>query len=197
VHLITSIIAIAAGAGHSLALKNDGTVWSWGFNQLGQLGDSTTMDRNIPVKVIGLTGITEVSAGGGHSLALKNDSTLWSWGYNNQGQLGDGTVIQSGTPVKVIGLCPSTNGVNELSEQLSVSVFPNPFSFQTTFTSDVELGNTSLKIYDVSGKEVMRSAIPSGTKNFIIHRGNLLSGLYFYQIISETKIIASGKLIVE
>lgn len=102
-YLITG--AVAAGTEHALALKEDGSVWSWGKNQYGQLGDGTTTTRLSPVAVSGLTDVVAVAAGGYHSLALKADGTVWSWGRNDSGQIGDGT---SGTnrlaPVQVSGL---------------------------------------------------------------------------------------------
>ncbi len=97
-------MAVSAYGGHELALKNDGTVWAWGDNNLGQLGDGTTTNRYTPVQVLGLSGVTAIAAGYGHSLALKNDGTVWAWGYNSNGQLGDGTTTNRYTPVQVTGL---------------------------------------------------------------------------------------------
>ncbi|MCL2786445.1 MAG: hypothetical protein FWD81_04410, partial [Methanomassiliicoccaceae archaeon] len=93
---LTGVTAISAGNAHSLALKNDGTVWAWGYNNSSQLGDGTNTDRNRPVCVeiapdTPLTGVTAISAGGFHSLALTDDCKVWAWGYNDRGQLGDGT----------------------------------------------------------------------------------------------------------
>ena len=89
---------------HSLALKNDGTVWAWGANLHGQLGDGTTINRPSPVQVAGLAGVRAIAAGGPHSLALASDGTVWAWGKNRQGQLGDGTTIDRPAPVQVAGL---------------------------------------------------------------------------------------------
>ena len=74
---------IAAGGVHSLALRSDGTVWAWGRNSFGQLGDNTNTNRNVPVMVQGLSGVSAISAGDGHSLALKSDGTVWAWGSNH------------------------------------------------------------------------------------------------------------------
>lgn len=108
----TVITAIAAGLYHSLAIKNDGTVWAWGRNVNGQLGDGSTAQRNSPVQVHVITGIvaiagggsddTQTYVGGSHSLALKSDGSVWAWGYNANGQLGDGTFQDSDVPVEVL-----------------------------------------------------------------------------------------------
>ncbi|MDD5528676.1 MAG: T9SS type A sorting domain-containing protein [bacterium] len=90
-NLLTNVVAISAGGHHSLALKSDSTVWAWGYNYYGQLGDSTTTQNNQPVKVKLLTGVIAISAGGAHSLALKPDGTVWAWGYNGYGELGIGS----------------------------------------------------------------------------------------------------------
>jgi alpha-tubulin suppressor-like RCC1 family protein len=95
---------VAAGALHSLAVRNDGTVWAWGWNVTGQLGDGTTVDRHSPVQVSGLTGATSVAAGVYHTLALRSDGTVRAWGWNGAGQLGDGTTTDRHSPVAVAGI---------------------------------------------------------------------------------------------
>ena len=101
---LTNVIDVAAGQYFSMALKNDGTVWSWGYNANGQLGDGTTTGKTTPVQVILLTGVTQIAAGQNHSLALKSDGTVWAWGYNGYGQLGNGTTTSASSAVQVTGL---------------------------------------------------------------------------------------------
>ena len=99
------VVAIAAGvSNHSMALKGDGTVWAWGENYSGQLGNDTITDSNIPVPASGLSGVRAIGVGGSHSMALKDDGTLWAWGGNYSGELGNGTNIDSYTPAQVSGL---------------------------------------------------------------------------------------------
>ncbi len=97
------VVSIAAGGSHNLSLKNDGTVWAWGYNGYGQVGDNLTLNSNTlyPVQVPIPAIILKISAGGSHSLALASDGTVWSWGYNYFGQLGDGTTTNRVTPGKV------------------------------------------------------------------------------------------------
>ncbi|MDQ5986045.1 MAG: hypothetical protein CSYNP_01763 [Syntrophus sp. SKADARSKE-3] len=93
--ILTGSVAIAAGNAHTLSAMVDGTVWAWGSNSNGQLGDGTIVDESLPVQVLTgpgtiLTGIVAVAAGHQFSMALRNDGTIWTWGSNYSGQLGDG-----------------------------------------------------------------------------------------------------------
>jgi alpha-tubulin suppressor-like RCC1 family protein len=101
---LTGVVQVAAGASDSLALRSDGTVWAWGYNFHGQLGDGSTTDRTTPVQVAGLTEVTQIAAGDYHSLAVRSDGTVVAWGNNAQGELGDGTTTNRTTPVAVSGL---------------------------------------------------------------------------------------------
>ena len=100
---LTGVAAIAAGGYHSMALKDDGTVWAWGNNAYGQLGDGTYANKSTPVQVLGLAGVKMIASGRNHSMALNNDGKVWTWGYNYNGQLGDDTITIRNTPVQVKG----------------------------------------------------------------------------------------------
>ncbi len=95
---------ISASNAYSVALKEDGTVWAWGLNSNGQLGDGTTVSKSTPVQVKGLSSIKSISCSSTFCIALKSDGTVWSWGNNQYGQLGDGTTISRTVPVQVSGL---------------------------------------------------------------------------------------------
>jgi alpha-tubulin suppressor-like RCC1 family protein len=96
------VIAIAAGGTHTLALKSDGTVWAWGYNGYGQLGDGGTTNKYTPAQITSLTGIGAIAAGWAHSVVLKTDGTadgavgtVWTFGMNSNGQLGEGSTVTS------------------------------------------------------------------------------------------------------
>ena len=92
---------LAIGRDFTLAIRTDGSLWAWGRNEEGQLGDGTTTDRHAPVQIQPGTTWSSVAAGMFHTLAIKSDGTLWAWGSNYRGQLGDGTTITRHTPVQI------------------------------------------------------------------------------------------------
>jgi alpha-tubulin suppressor-like RCC1 family protein len=81
-----------------MAIKTDGTLWTWGSNASGQLRDGTTTDRTDPVQVGTDTNWASVSGGDSHTIALKTDGTIWGWGWNGFGPLGEASTARQNTP---------------------------------------------------------------------------------------------------
>jgi alpha-tubulin suppressor-like RCC1 family protein/Flp pilus assembly pilin Flp len=114
---ISKVIAVAGGYQDSLALKSDGTVWQWGDNAFGELGNGTTcvpapsycVGATSPTMIASLSGITKLWAGYSFNFALKSDGTLWAWGDNTYGELGDGTAVTPRTTPEQITLPAFTN----------------------------------------------------------------------------------------
>lgn len=96
---ISDVKAVFAGDSHVGVIKEDGTVWTWGENFHGQLGNGTREDSSKPVEVE-ISGVKEIAVGGLHTIALKEDGTVWAWGNNAAGQFGNGTTQNSSIPVK-------------------------------------------------------------------------------------------------
>jgi alpha-tubulin suppressor-like RCC1 family protein len=97
-------ISASAGGGHSLGVRANGSLWAWGNNGQGRLGDDTVTSRSSPVSVVGgFTDWISASAGNSHSLGVRANGTLWAWGYNGQGRLGDNTATNRSSPVSVVG----------------------------------------------------------------------------------------------
>jgi alpha-tubulin suppressor-like RCC1 family protein len=92
---------VSAGFFHSLGIRSDGSLYAWGFNRLGQLGQGNTMDKNVPARVGTKNDWVAVSAGEYHSLALRTDGSLWAWGSNSHGQLGLGDEVTRHLPARV------------------------------------------------------------------------------------------------
>lgn len=102
---------VAAGSEHSVVLREDGTVWVWGDNSSGQLGDGTATSQDEALRVTGLPIITAIATGGYHNLALSNTGVVWSWGGNQFGQLGDGSQELSMQP-KPIATLPAIKAIS-------------------------------------------------------------------------------------
>jgi alpha-tubulin suppressor-like RCC1 family protein len=135
---LTTWSKISGGAYHSMAIKTDGTMWTWGFNSQGQLGDGSITSRSSPVQIGVLTTWSKVAGGSQHTLAIKTDGTLWSWGYNNLGQLGGGSTRSS--PVQVGAL---TNWLD-----IAAGAYYNSFAIKTDgtlwawgYNNEGQLGN--------------------------------------------------------
>jgi alpha-tubulin suppressor-like RCC1 family protein len=92
---------VGAGLDYTMAVQANGTLWGWGDNGNGRLGNGTFINTNSPQAVSGNMVWRTVSAGGAHTVAIRNDGTLWSWGLNNSGQLGNGSYASTLTPQQV------------------------------------------------------------------------------------------------
>jgi alpha-tubulin suppressor-like RCC1 family protein len=104
----TNWTQISCGVQHVAAIKSDSTLWTWGWNAYGQLGDNTSVNRSSPVQtVISGSNWAYVTCGYYHIAAIKTDGTLWSCGYNNKGQLGTNNTTSCSSPIQI-----TTGGTN-------------------------------------------------------------------------------------
>src|SRR5436190_529197 len=109
-------LKVSAGASHGLAVRSDGTVWAWGDNSAGQLGQTNTVTYSpFPMRIATITNAVSVAAGNYHSLALLKDGRVFAWGKNDQGQLGNATTKSTSDPVQVTNL---TNAVAVAANEL-------------------------------------------------------------------------------
>lgn len=99
----TNWMQVSCGISHTAAIKTDGTLWTWGYNANGQLGDNTNVDKSSPVQTVVFgTSWKMVACGYNHTIATKTDGTLWCWGHNSYGQLGENTLTHRSSPVQTI-----------------------------------------------------------------------------------------------
>lgn len=88
---VSAMKSVGGGFYHSAAIANDGSIWTWGSNNFGELGKGTTSDSSTPAKLTSISGVSAASGGNDHMVVLKSDGTVWAWGYNYHGELGNGT----------------------------------------------------------------------------------------------------------
>jgi alpha-tubulin suppressor-like RCC1 family protein len=168
---LSSVIYVQGGGFHSLAVKKNGTVWAWGYNGYGELGDNTTTDRWTPVQVSGLSGVTVVSAGAFNSVALKTDNTVWGWGYNGSGALGDNTNTDRLTPVQsgVSLLCPITLLPIELLN-FSAKMLNGSVALQWTTASETNNDHFTVeRSHDAENFETIGTIKGAGTTSQMIN----------------------------
>ena len=117
---------------HSLAVTSTGSLYAWGDNAYGQLGDGTIVDKKVPTLITGISGVSKVSGGYLHTEAVKTDKSLWAWGDNSNSQLGDGTTTDRTTPVQVnnilAALSISAGRYHNLAIAPAVTAVANPAS---------------------------------------------------------------------
>lgn len=188
---LTAITAITGGEeGHSMALKNDGTVWAWGNNFNGQIGDGTTVNRKTATQVSSLTGVSSISGGRYFSLALKNDGSVWSWGYHSV----NGFSKKDSIPVQILNTC-TTNSLEDISEQLSATIFPNPSNGQFQIEIDNSITfNTKLEIYNTVGEKVYVETLTQQLNQIDVSK--LTAGIYFVKLLNDTKAF-NQKIIIQ
>ena len=92
--------SVSCGGSHTVAVKYDGTLWAWGSNAYGQVGDGTTTERTSPVQIGSDTNWSKIAAGGRHNMAIKTTGTLYAWGQNAGGQFGVTTNTGRGAPTE-------------------------------------------------------------------------------------------------
>lgn len=159
--IMNNIVSVKAGYGHTLALDTYGTLWAWGSNKKGQVGDGTTKDVYKPKQI--MTGVKMISAKENQSFAIKQDGTLWAWGNNERYQLGDGTNTERHSPVKIMDNVKNVYadysrtmaikkdgsvwiwGVSQQYSKLYPSALPNGF-FQANAVESIELKNKNIVV---------------------------------------------------
>jgi alpha-tubulin suppressor-like RCC1 family protein len=98
---LVAVRGVALGEAHSCARVDDGSVWCWGQNDVGELANGTTTDRATPGMIPGLFKVTDLRLGSRTTCALTEDNRIWCWGRNDRGQSGDGSEADRPVPVAV------------------------------------------------------------------------------------------------
>ena len=98
---LTNIKSISSHQDTGFYIKSNGTLWGWGLNSSGQIGNNNKATEPTPVQIGGDTNWLKVDAGYSHTMAIKSNGSLWGWGTNVFGQLGDNTLVSKSSPVQI------------------------------------------------------------------------------------------------
>jgi hypothetical protein len=189
VQIISSgVVAVAAGSGHSLFVKTNGSLWAMGLDFYGQLGDNSTIISYSPEQIVS-SGVAAVAAGEYHSLFLKSDGSLWGMGYNQDGELGLGTTNVHRVPVQIV---PNNVVAIAAGSYHSLFIKSDGSLWGMGFNQDGELGdgtysNRLTPIQIVAGPPPMPSitGIKLSGNNLNLNGANGVSGEVLHTLVSS------------
>lgn len=167
---------------HSLAIKTTGSLWAWGRNLDGSLGNGTEIDRYVPTAIGFATNWNKLSNNQKISYSIKSDGNLWAWGNNQSGRLGDGTTINRLSPVLIP--CPTTLSNSDFNNAIKFSVYPNPANGLIKIES-IEKEIKKIEIIDFLGKVVLIKNVNSTYSAIDI--SNLQNGIYLLKVYIENE----------
>ncbi|MFN4027892.1 MAG: T9SS type A sorting domain-containing protein [Flavobacterium sp.] len=198
---------VSNGQNHTIAIKTDGTLWAWGSNLFGQLGNGNNTDSNFPIQIGTSNDWRQVAAGGAHSLAIKNDGTLWAWGYNLNGQVGNNSIIDVNIPTRIgnendwkdvfggvyVSAAIKNNftlwgwGLNYYNWQLAQPFSNSDILVPTQIGTDMDWKSISFGAFSTIALKNNNSLWSWGQSNF----GELGNGILISQIFFPTQIGSS------
>ncbi|MCZ8126568.1 MAG: T9SS type A sorting domain-containing protein [Microcystis sp. LE19-114.1B] len=168
-------IYIACGFQSSFGIKSDGTLWGWGRNDAGQLGDGTTVERRLPVQIGTDSDWVALAAGYQHGVALKSNGALYTWGTNDFGQLGNGSTSPQVLPT-YIPVAGCTLGIDEVEIEEFV-VYPNPSSGIVSINATEGMVKR-VRVLNGLGQEVL-PMMDLVEDNTVIDLSGLMVGVYW------------------
>lgn len=200
---------------HAIALKKDGTLWSWGENNFGQLGIGNYNNTFIPTKVGSAMNWKNISASNSNSFAIKDDGTLWSWGrggylvgqefnfndLNSPIQIGKDSTwlrISAGSLFVMAQKKLTVTLSNEVHKQVIYSVYPNPSknNINIKIVDEQFIGSINIQIFDLDGRRIFQSSINSEREASIPLKDVLGPGMYFLQIVIDNHFSPVQKIIL-
>ena len=184
---------ISASARSSSAIKTNGTLWSWGQNSVGNLGDGTQIHRFVPTQISSDTDWEKVSVGLQHVAALKSNGDLYTWGDNMQAQLGNGNYNYSMVPL-FINSC--TLHTQDFQKRDAV-VFPNPAKDYLTVQFNDFAIIDKIEVLDITGRLVQSKMNNENTEYMMLDVSSLKAGVYVIKLTDGFNNTVSKKIIKE
>lgn len=187
INVMDSIVDIGTGMMHSFAIHSDGTAYSWGSNNNGQLGDGTTIDRYFPVEILGpggnglLDNIIELEGGMLLSVARKSDGTVYCWGD-----------MYTSYPEVINGICSSLSldEMNSFSQE-QISLYPNPVSGEGSVKILSQSNNDRINSVNVTNSSGQLIVTKEGlqTDQYELELNNFSKGVYFITVRTSSSVI--------
>ncbi len=196
VNSVSDIVSIhTSGTSYnSMFLKNDGTVWQCGGNELGNFGSGATVGSNIVVMNPLINAINDLTTNGYHTVFLKNDGTLWSAGGNISGQLGVYTASSAFTPIQIPIACAVLDNENQDLAEENLFLYPNP-SQGIVHLSKKLSQSCDFVLYSALGQELFNEILNLDTEEIDLSKN--ASGIYYYTLEFENGHKTNGKIIIE
>ena len=167
-------IQIESGENFIVAIKNDGTLWAWGRNNVGQLGDGTTVDKNVPTQIGNSNDWDRISTGTSHTIAIKNNGTIWGWGSNGNYRIGVNIPYYIETPTQ-IGTATSWDNVSAGDKHtLAVKTDGTLWAWGRNYDSQLGNGTSTGEVQTPTqiGTATNWSAVAAGLDNSFATRDN-------------------------
>ena len=189
IKIMENVAAVSLGAWHSAAITKDGSLYMWGENSDGQLGNGTTNNLTRPQRIA--VNVQSVELYGSYTTAISKDGGLYTWGYNLNGRLGNGTTTNSYTPIKIMSNVVSSAGG---SHTIALKKDGTVYTWGTNVYGQLGNGNNSnqtspvaIKIYDhtkvLRAKQVLEPVGASSAKHTAKLAGYTPNGIYnFYSL---------------
>ena len=172
--------SVGAGDDNSFALKSNNTLWGFGNNDYGKLGNDSTIRVNVPTQINSETNwkTIPVNFAYDHSAVIKSDNSVWSWGWDGSFELGNGDGVAVSVPYPTQTMCSDNLAVEDITPN-TTQIYPNPAKENISVKLSSGEKISSINIYDISGKLVKNIPNPNDNKIYV---GNLSSGIYFIKI---------------
>lgn len=187
----------SAGPSVSFAIKNNGTLWAWGNNAFGQLGDGTTTNQLFPIQIGTSTNWETVETNGYTTIATRSDGTVWAWGSNYYGGFGNGTYSDSNIPIQITNICVETLANTTFEKDTVFSLYPNPAKDLVTIAYDLNIEKATVEVYDISGRSINQYYLPSTNGELQLNTSSYQSGVYIVVVKENNTILQQQKLVVE
>lgn len=189
------------GNNTSFAIKTDGTLWAWGLNTNGRLGDGTSTDRLVPTQIGTDTNWDTVQARNfSTTMATKTDGTVWYWGENYYGEFGNGTSYDTNyynVPTQTTGICVTPLNSTNFQKNNIFSLYPNPATDLVTIQYNLEIDNANVEVYDISGRAINQYKLSSSKGELQLNTSSYQAGIYIVVVKQNETILLQQKLIIE